>query len=573
MTPANSVIAPSHPLVRHNGPDERTSANRGVICLEYAISTPTGPRIVSVDPAAERMTGYPAAALMGQPFGMIYDPDGLDSLLERLHTRICRTESFCWADKFLIKKGGRRELRRWKFSPIKNEKGLVCGFAVFVENLPKKKTHVPPSEVIPDPPQTDVDSFLDNSRSETLALIAGGIAHDFKNSLQPVKSTLEMLRMSIQSGSKSESLISDAELALEDAVELAKQMMAFTKGYESERRIIHLRDLLEHAAYISTMGTDVRCDQMIAGDLLPVKADPKQMYQIFQNIIINGCQAMPGGGVIQISAGNGEAGNGPPEIESSAFVEVRIRDRGCGIERENLEKIFDLNYTTKENGTGVGLASCQAIIHKHGGKIMVDSTPNVGTEVVILLPACADGKSRDARPRPTRPTETGSLNRVRSSVQPSSSPSSKSTKQDPIRCHNPAPTGISETPGGRILIVDDQIRVLTTAEKLLQFLGYETLSATSGEQALDLYREHLNSAQPIDAVLLDMTLPGGLSGREVKSEINKIDGDARIIATSGYFEKEHPVETFLNEGWIGVLPKPYAIDALAATVKRALLQN
>jgi len=123
------------------------------------------------------------------------------------------------------------------------------------------------------------------------------------------------------------------------------------------------------------------------------------------------------------------------------------------------------------------------------------------------------------------------------------------------------------------LIVDDQIRVLTTAEKLLQFLGYETLSATSGEQALDLYREHLNSAQPIDAVLLDMTLPGGLSGREVKSEINKIDGDARIIATSGYFEKEHPVETFLNEGWIGVLPKPYAIDALAATVKRALLQN
>ncbi len=543
---------------------ETLPVKKGVVYLEYEITTPLGPRIISADKEAERITGYSAEAMRGQPFGMIYDPDSLDAFVSLLHSRVCEAKDFCWADKFLVKKGGDKQLHRWTFAPVRGGQGGVHGFAVSIEPLKHSENETVSSAAENQVSKAELASGLDDSRSESLALVAAGIAHDFKNILQPIMSTLEMARMTAQNGSKTQALISDAELALQDAVALAKKMLAFTRGYESEPQTIQINEMLDHVSHISTMGTDVECQLSVSHDLLPVVADPGQIYQVFQNIIINACQAMPNGGIIQVSAENTEIRRRELGLNPGAYVAIRIRDRGCGIPVENLEKIFAPNFTTKADGSGVGLASCQAIVTNHGGKIIVDSTPRVGTEFVVLLPSSkAGGETTRA------PARNTTANRVTSPTQPCLESSSRLS--DKGGCF-PEVTS-SPTVSGKVLIVDDQARVLKTAEKLLQFLGYETVSATSGEAALAIYREHMNSISPVDAVLLDMTLPGGLSGDEVKREIKKIDNDARIIATSGYFEDDHAVGSFIQEGWSGVLPKPYAIDALAKTVSNAILSN
>ncbi len=500
---------------------------------------------------------------------MIYDPGSLDSFLKLLHSKVCHSKDFCWADKFLIKKGGNRKMHRWTFSPLRSGQGTVHGFAITMEPLENsvaKSTPFKEESIVSD---SNLSACIDDSRSETLALVAGGIAHDFKNILQPIMSTLEMARLTAQKSSRTESLIKEAELALQDAVVLAKQMQALTTGYKSDLKTVHLDEMLKQVSHISTIGTDVKHQLSISDNLLPVNADPGQIYQVFQNMIINACQAMPEGGLIQISAHNADIRKEESGISPGSYVAIKIRDRGCGISAENLAKIFQPDFTTKKNGSGVGLASCQAIVNHHSGKILVNSTLNAGTEFIILLPTCEEESECEIPGSPC----CVPLNRVESVIKPSLDRLSNL----PMENYLPPPKEIelpdSDRAGGKVLIVDDQARVLTTAEKLLQFLGYETVSATSGEDALTIYREHMNSSYPIDAVLLDMTLPGGLSGNEVKREIKMVDEDARIIATSGYFEDEHAVESFLNAGWSGVLPKPYAIEALSETVSNAILHN
>ena len=227
--------------------------------------------------------------------------------------------------------------------------------------------------------------------------------------------------------------------------------------------------------------------------------------------------------------------------------------------RENLEKIFDPEFTTKADGTGVGLASCQAIVKNHHGRIEVDSTVNVGTEFFVFLPACQPGE--DER------TEEGCFVEM-----PESEPEVSGRRMDTgLPKQNGNLARRIEPSGRRVLVVDDQARVRIAAEKLLQFLGYETIGVDSGEEALDVYFERIDSTDAIDAVLLDLTLPGGLSGKEVMSEIRSVDGNAKIIATSGYFgDCNDAVTAFLNEGWNGVLPKPYTIDDLSETFSVAL---
>ncbi len=565
----STVMASPRQINRTAVSSPKESVKKGVIYLEYEITTPTGPRIIAADKEAERITGYSEKILLGQPFGMIYDPDGLESFLKLLHSKVCHSDDFCWSEKFLMRKGGGKKMHRWTFSPLRSGKGTIHGFAVTMEALKDRAIETTPPITESAVSKEDLSSCLDDSRSETLALVAGGIAHDFKNILQPIMSTLEMARLTSQRGSRTESLIKEAELALQDAVVLAKQMQALTTGYESDLQIVHLTEMLNQVSHISTIGTDVKHYLSISDDLLPVNADPGQLYQVFQNMIINACQAMPEGGLIQISAQNANIQKEESGIAPGSYVAIKIRDRGCGISKENLAKIFQSDFTTKENGSGVGLASCQAIVNRHGGKVLVNSTLNAGTEFIVLLPTC----EVEHESKTSNSSCCVTLNRVESVIQSSSDRLSNIPMEGCFSPPREIETADADKGAGRVLIVDDQVRVLTTAEKLLQFLGYETVSATSGEDAITIYREHMNSSDPIDAVLLDMTLPGGLSGNEVKREIKRVDEDARIIATSGYFEDEHAVESFLNEGWSGVLPKPYAIDALSKTVSRAILHN
>ncbi len=558
-----TAIAPRPSAATQSTSTKRRSGKRGVLYLEYDISTPLGPRILAINDLVEELTGYSRETLHGEPFGIIYDPEALDSFLNFLHSKIEQTESFCWVEKNLVKKGGERVPCYWTFAPFRNDRGIQGrkGFVVTLEALrseqPKPAKSADASQenrvvkqtpAVPAKKTLSVSDAVEESRSESLTIIAGGIAHDFKNILQTIKSTLEMARICSSPSESTLDYLNDAELAIEDAERLARQMMAFSRGYASSMQSSNVSDLLSQAANISTMGTEVTCDLSISGDLWQVFADPRQIYQVFQNILINGCQSMPGGGVLQVSARNALLSkDNDLGLEHGEYVVVGIRDRGCGISPENLSRIFEPEFTTKTNGSGIGLASCQAIVSAHGGRILVDSAVNIGTEFFIFLPTAKTAADCSAQ----------------------SSPTAARVGNSTVSNRGTAPLEFLNE-GARVLVVDDQQNVRKVAEKLLQHLGFETVGVDSGEEALRTYCERLNTSSPIDAVLLDLTLPGGIGGEEVMNEIRKLDEQARIIATSGYFSDESPVSDFLQEGWSGVLAKPYSLDELSETFSDVL---
>jgi len=520
----------------------------GVFVLEGNSSTPIGPRFVHANRSSEKLTGYPASSLLGQPLGMIFEPEQLGLVLDKLPLLNPGTPAF-WVERPVVRKDGTRSQHHWTFGAEFNEQGVILAYTIVLRELPSASEDPSTAEASPHTVTDEVDDVMENSRSESLARAAGGVAHDFKNMLQTISSTLSMLRLASTTGQEAHSFIADAELALEQADTLAKQMMAFTKGQKSDLHEISLRDMLNHVSKISTLGTEVRTTLSLPQELRRVKVDSKQISQVIQNIIINGCQAMPGGGTIQITARNVDI---PAEnkigLEAGHYAAVGIKDRGCGIPEETLARIFEPYFTTKENGNGIGLATCREIIENHQGRIVVESTLGVGTEFIIFLPAFM----QETNPATSTDSPSGMETTNR--------------KSDPPEEENRIVHGT-----GRILVVDDEDSVSRAVEGLLNHLGYNTIVASNGADAIELYKYHADTTEPFDAVLLDMTLPGGFSGQEVKEEIMGVDHSARIIATSGYFD-ESCEGTLLEEGWAGVLPKPFPIEQLSKTVAN-VMQN
>jgi CheY-like chemotaxis protein len=337
--------------------------------------------------------------------------------------------------------------------------------------------------------------------------------------------------------------IDDSLEACKNAQSLAQQILDFTKGRTPLVQVVRPGKLLRKVSKLAMMGSLVRSELSIPEGIWGVEADERQLRQVLSNLLINACQAMPDGGVVQTGVENVELGESEVgELPAGRYVLTTVRDRGNGIPEENLKKIFDPYFTTKKTGSGIGLATCLAIAHRHGGTITVESSLNAGTEFKVYLPAC--GAEREAASmRQEEDQSTGNRSRNR--------------KQQVIAGQ------------GCVLVVDDQDAVRQSAQRLLEKLGYRTIAAADGQQAIELYRQHARTAEPVSAVLLDMTLPGGLDGEEVKDEIRRMDGSARVIATSGWFD-DGAENQLLNQGYVGVLPKPYAVEELSQTMHEAL---
>jgi len=563
----------------------------GVVFVEQRASTPLGPRIVHANGEMLRLSGYEPTSLIGSPLGLIYDRNKLPGLIENLPV-IATASSYYYMDRFLIRAGGTKRLCRWTIRPT-NQEGETPGLFVLtaepmivpsdrsahigardssrltfptkgdqspadssVETVPISRgyspavesdlpTTAPVSEPVPPAPVPKVsqgggmtappERDYEQCRSESLSLAVAGVAHDFKNALQTIKMNLELAALATQSAGKASIHINEAALALGDAETLARQMLAFTKGESTQRRVIRLSDLIERVKLLCSAGTGVQCRLFLKEGTRCVEGDPNQIYQVLHNLVINACQAMPNGGTIDIISDNADlAEENEFGMASGRYTVVSVRDRGCGIPSHQLPHIFELDFTTKQNGTGVGLASCQAIVTTHGGAIRVASQVGVGSEFLVFLPS-TDAVSE---PLTQQPTTLPPRERI-------------------------VPSG-----SGRILIVEDEPGVARSTLAMLKQLGYAGLHAGTGESAIRLYREHLESAEPIDAVLIDMTLPGGLSGVEVAKELWSLHPGVRLVATSGYFEDD----AVLPEGspFAGLLPKPYGMDKLSEFLELAV---
>ncbi|MHB0875748.1 MAG: ATP-binding cassette domain-containing protein, partial [Anaerolineae bacterium] len=310
---------------------------------------------------------------------------------------------------------------------------------------------------------------------EAVGLLAGGVAHDFNNLLTAIVGNIALARLDVEQQSDLGGLLSEAEQASMRARDLTQQLLTFAKGGAPVRRAASLSELVEGTCRFCLRGRSVRYRFLTDPALWTVSIDEGQMSQVVNNLIINAAEAMPQGGTITVTAENKVvvSNDGLP-LPPGPYALLTIADEGVGIPTENLSRIFDPYFTTKETGSGLGLATVYSVVKRHDGHVSVDSHIGVGTTFRIYLPAT------EQLVVPPAATQTA-----------------------------PPPAG-----RGKILIVDDEEGVRQTARRMVERLGYETEVAWDGCEALAAYRQALESGYPFDVVVMDLTVPGGMGGKE-----------------------------------------------------------
>lgn len=368
------------------------------------------------------------------------------------------------------------------------------------------------------------DDLLRAQKLESLGVLAGGLAHDFNNLLTAVLGNIMLAKMDSRPGDGRYERLDEAERASYRASDLTQQLLTFSRGGAPIKKTLALGGLIRDAATFSLRGSHSRCEMVFPEDLLPVEADEGQLNQVINNLVINAVQAMPEGGTIRISCENTELGadSGLP-LPAGKYVKVSISDRGVGIPPEHLKKVFDPYFTTKEKGSGLGLATSYSIIKRHDGHITVESQPGATTFSFFLPVSVAD-------------------------VHP-----------EPVVEHR------SMRGAGRVLVVDDEAMIREVAAKILVSQGYEVESASDGQMALVHYAKARQQGRPFDVVILDLTIPGGLGGRETIKKLLEIDPQARAIVSSGY-SNDPIMARFSEYGFKGVAAKPYTIKTLSQAV-------
>ncbi len=363
---------------------------------------------------------------------------------------------------------------------------------------------------------------------ESVGTLAGGIAHDFNNILTALFGNISMARAELSPDQKCFSYLENALKALTRATHLTQQLLTFSRGGEPVREEVDL-DLLTHeTAVFDLSGSNVRLDYAVDPDLAHVWADKGQIQQAVSNLILNAREAMPTGGVLLVRLHNITYEMGDhPALNPGKYVRISIRDEGMGIDPDFLNRIFDPYFSTKQRGSGLGLATCYSIVNRHKGYIEVDSQPGKGSEFRLFLPA-------------------GEIK--------------KPAKGEKKETHTPR-----HDHQASILVMDDEPMIREILVDMLETLGAKVETSAEGREAISKYRLSHEKGEGYDLVILDLTIPGGVGGREAAVEILQINPDARLVVSSGY--ASDPIMSHYREyGFCGVIAKPFTLDQLQKNI-------
>ncbi len=376
------------------------------------------------------------------------------------------------------------------------------------------------------------------ARIESLGFLAGGIAHDFNNLLTVILGNISLALAESKVVEAAGDVLEDAKLGAQRARDLTQKLLTFSKGGDPFRTAVQLADLARETLIFALHGSNVRSDMSVPPDLWDIDADRTQIGQVIQNLMINAIQAMPTGGLIRVVLENTVVSeNAMGGLTAGKYVRLTVADTGAGIAPELLSKVFDPYFTTKTLGSGLGLATAYSIVKKHLGHIEVQSSIGVGTTFQVWLPAAKD---RSPAPAPAKVI--------------------------------PAPAASSHPQSARILLMDDEAVIRLLCGKAFSRVGFELTTAASGVEAVQEFSRARAGGRPYQLVIFDLTVPGGMGGKDALTEIRKIDPDIRAIASSGY--SNDPVMADPRRfGFDAIVPKPYEIDQMIDTVRHLLAQK
>ncbi len=436
-------------------------------------------------------------------------------------TEVLRTGRITELDQstVLVARDGTRRVIAHSCAPIRARSGDIVGVVLVFRDVTKQK---------------QMEQELLNARKlESVGVLAGGIAHDFNNILGAILGNISLILQGLDHNMERDQIrtrLESAQKATMRARGLTRQLLVFSQGGAPVKEVSSLDGLITESANFVLHGSKTRCAFHLAPDLWPVNIDRDQFSQVIQNLVLNARQAMPGGGTITICADNVPASQNlqAPGLAAGPWVRIQVSDTGRGIGPEDIHRIFDPYFTTRRRGTGLGLAVTHSIIQKHEGHITVHSEMGKGTTFTILLPAQPG----------VVPVEETRLRRASAG-------------------------------SGTILVMDDEEMIREICNLMLTRLGYTVILTGDGQEAVDQYKEALESGRKIDAAIMDLTVPGGMGGREAAGKILALDSDARLIVASGY-SHDAAMSRHREHGFRAAVSKPFDLDELGLAVQTAL---
>lgn len=467
-------------------------------------------RFTYISPADERLRGYRADEMIGHHVFECFDAEGIAAIKKAAgqrqeaerQGRPIGTQTFEARHRC---KDGRWLWAEINSTPERDAHGAVTGYHGITREITERKERE--------------KELLKIEQLESLGALAGGIAHDFNNILTGVMGNISLAQMSLHASHKSYKPLAEAEKAAVRAGELAHQLLTFARGGEPVKKLLSLRQLVNEAVSLVLSGSNVKGAIEIPDSIHAIEADGRQLNQALHNIVVNATQAMPEGGTLTVSAHNVTLSDANPMILSAgSYVGLSFTDQGFGISEGDLKRIFAPYFTTRSVGKGLGLASAHSIVNRHGGHIGVSSVVGKGTTFTILLPSIGKAYAPDQADAVARAT--------------------------------------GFHPGGSILVMDDEESIRDLATAVLECLGYQPTTCENGTEAIAQYVIASQSGKPFAAVIMDLTIPGGMGGREAAQRILAIDPKACLIVSSGY--SDDPVMSDCGAyGFKGAIAKPY----------------
>lgn len=488
------------------------------------IATDASGKIVLFNNAAETITGWTLEEAVGRPINEVFTildektRETVVSSVERILEEEAEVQVESRRNVILVARSGVERVVAKSVAAIRDSDGCLVGVAVVMRDITEKRRFE--------------SELLKSSKLESVGVLAGGIAHDFNNILSIVLGNVSLCKVMVEPNTELHTRLAAAEKGCARARELTQQLLTFAKGGAPVRKSVAIDAIIQESTAFASRGTNIICKHHSTPDLWPVEVDEGQINQVFNNLIINAVQAMPKGGAIGTRAVNCEVTKDMAlPLEPGRYVHITVEDTGCGIPAENIGRVFDPYFTTKKDGSGLGLATSYAIIQKHEGCITVESRVGEGATFHIYLPASETAPSTDRG-------NTHMFIRVRGT--------------------------------GRILVMDDELPIRDLARASLTRLGYEVDTAEHGDEALNKYQEAKSEGRPYSAVIMDLTVPGGMGGKEAVKRLLDIDPQVKAIVSSGYCQ-DPVMANYRDFGFVGVVEKPYKIESLAKTL--ALLTN